>query len=180
MNIMLVAKHLQDAAEAAGVPRRNIEIGADALERFPHSPGVVIYPLEGTINARGRRIAPIPGDPQGVRRLLWGGQIDYAVEVRGRSAPEVETLLSGILHYLKEQHLHDDQENHIDMPAGDVRLEWRDPDGMLMRDHRVRLVIPVAAELYSDAERLRIDVDVEGEVSTELTFDLPPEPIEGE
>jgi hypothetical protein len=180
MNLARVAKYLQDAAEAAGVPRRNIEIGADALERFPHSPGVVIYPLEGAISARGRRVAPISGDPTGVRRLLWGGRIDYAMEVRGRSFPETEALLDGILHYLKEQHLHDDNENHIDIPAGDARLEWRDPDGLLMRDHRVRLVIPAAAELYSDSERIRIDVDVEGELATELTFDLPPESIEGE
>ena len=167
MNIDAVMTHLETAAKSLSA-KPSVERGAGQLERFSRTPGIVIYPADGSVRRDGSKVAKTPGTPYGLRYRLFDGRMDYAVRFLARSDAQLTEMLNGFLEYLFMHRLHDAQENYIAVPDGEIRLAWRDPEGVLMGDHVVELTIPASAALYSDRERQLVDIHVRYELATSL------------
>lgn len=161
--------HLEAAAKSL-TAKPFVERGSGALERMSRSPAVVIYPADGQASRDGQKVArlPTPGQPYGLRYRLWAGRMEYAVRLRAKDDKQLTGMLTELLTYLSDHRLHDAAENHIAVPDGDVRLSWRDPEGLLMGDHTVELLIPAGAAIYRDRERKPIDIVVSYELANSL------------
>lgn len=157
MNIDAVMTHLEAAAGSI-TPKPFVERGAGKLERFTRTPGVVIYPTEGSARRDGSKVARTPGTPHGLRHQLFKGQMDYAVRFLAPNDVQLTEMLNQFLEYLFAHRLHDPAGNYIAVPSDAIRFAWRDPEGVLMGDHTVELTIPATAALYSDRERKLIDI----------------------
>ena len=163
--------HLEAAAKSLSA-KPSVERGAGQLERFSRAPGIIIYPAEGGARRDGSKVAKTLGTPYGLRYRLFTGQMDYAVRFLARSDTQLTEMLNGFLEYLFAHRLHDTEENYIEVPSGEIRFAWRDPDGVLMGDHVVELTIPASAALYSDRERKLIDIHLSYELANSLEGDI--------
>lgn len=171
MNIAAVMTHLEAAANSL-TAKPSVERGAQALERMVRAPGVVIYPVDGQARmfagGQGRKAARTPGVPEGMRYKLWEGRMDYAVRLMARDDVQLTGMLEQFLGYLHAHRLHDEAENHIAVPNGEIRFSWRDPEGQLLGDHTLELVIPAGAALYSDQPRHLVNVRLEYDIADSL------------
>lgn len=163
--------HLENAAKSL-TARPFVERGATALERMSRTPAAVIYPLDGQARpfagGQGRKAARLPGKPEGMRYQIFDGRMDYAVRLTARDDVQLTGMLAELLAYLHGHRLHDENENYIAVPDGEIQLNWRDPDGVLMGDHTVELTIPAGAALYSDRARHLVDVRIVYDIADSL------------